>query len=301
MQKFTLTLLVCCFVILSPLLHAEQKVEQKFSSDKPSIVALAPHIVEMLYAIGAGDQIVGTTDYSNYPQSAKKIPRIANHARLQIERFVEIKPDLVIAWQSGNPPEDIEKLRKLGFKVVYSQPNTLMDVASELLTFGKLTGHHQQAKQVAAEYVEKLNQLRTKYQNKSKVSVFYEVWSNPLSTIAKGAWPQLHLDLCGATNPFYQGENSYPNVSIEQILKHDIQLIITPRSGDQNDTDAKEQKNVTSGYDWSRWKLLKAVKHQQYARPNADLVHRMTPRVLDEISRLCEAIDQTRQFYHNKP
>ena len=263
--------------------------------EKPTIVALAPHIVEMLYAIGAGNQIVGTTDYSDYPESAKKIPRIANHARLQIERFVEIKPDIVISWKSGNPSDDIAKLRSLGFKVVYSQPDTLMEVAKELLEFGKLTGNEAKAKQVAAQYVEKLNALRTKYKNKRKVSVFYEAWSNPLSTIAKGAWPQLHLDICGATNPFYQAANAYPNVSIEQILKHNIELIITPRSGYQ-----KERKNDNSGYNWTRWKLLKAVKHQQLTSPNADLLHRMTPRVLDEVTNLCEAIDQSRQFYLNK-
>lgn len=263
---------------------------------KPRVVALAPHIVEMLYAIGAGPQIVGTTDFSDYPPSAKKIPRIANHASLQIERFVEIKPDLVISWRSGNPTDDINKLKSLGFTVVYSQPNTLMDVAKELLEFGKLTGNEQQAKIVAEKYLNQLDDLRAKYQHKSKVSVFYEAWANPLSTVAKGAWPQLHLDICGATNPFYQAANPYPKVSIEQIIKHDIQLIITPKSGYQ-----KARKNDDSGYNWATWKLLKAVKHQRFIYPNADLLHRMTPRVIDEISNLCVAIDQTRQFYHNKP
>ena len=258
------------------------------NQNKPTIVALSPHIVEMLFAIGAGEQIIAATEYSDYPEAAKRIPRIGNHAGLQIEKFVELKPDLIISWQSGNPIDDIEKLKRLGFKVVYSQPNTLMEVAKELLTFGELTGNQSQAKQVANDYITHLNKLRVTYKNKPKVQVFYEIWSNPLSTIAKGAWPQKHLDICGATNPFFNAVNSYPQVSIEQVIKHDIELIITPLSANQTDKVA---------YDWDKWKLLKAVKHQQITYPNADILHRMTPRVLGEIDKLCQRIDQTRAYY----
>ena len=89
---------------------------------KPRIIALAPHIVEILYDIGAGDQIIGTTDFADYPEQAKLIPRIGNHAKLQIERVIALQPDLIIAWRSGNPSDDLNRLSQLGFTIVYSEP-----------------------------------------------------------------------------------------------------------------------------------------------------------------------------------
>jgi vitamin B12 transport system substrate-binding protein len=271
-------LLVCCWQLNA---NAE-------SSAKPTILALSPHIVEMLFTIGAGKQIIATTDFADYPPQAKQIPRVGNHARLQIEKIVELKPDLIIAWKSGNPAEDLQRLEQLGFKVVFSHPQHLLDVAKEILEFGRLSDNFAQAKQVAEDYSNKLETIRQTYQGKPNVSVFYELWSRPLSTIAKGAWPQLHLDICGASNPFYDAVNSYPQVGIEQVLVKDIQLIIQPLSKGQS---AKE------GFNWSKWKPVKAVTHNQIITPNADTLHRMTPRLIDELSSMCASIDKARLYY----
>ncbi|MFT5164388.1 MAG: vitamin B12 transport system substrate-binding protein [Alteromonadaceae bacterium] len=257
---------------------------------KPTILALSPHVVELLFAVGAGSQIIATTDFADYPAAAKNIPRVGNYARLQIEKVVKLQPDLIIAWKTGNPVDDLERLQKLGFKVVYSDPKALDDVAKELAYFGELSGHAQQGKKLADEYRQKLAKIRQQYQDKPLLNVFYELWSRPLSTIAKGSWPQLHLDVCRAKNPFYNAVNRYPQVGIEQVLVHDIKLIVVPLSVNQKDKE---------GFNWQDWQAFSAVKHQQVITPDADLLHRMTPRLLGELDLLCQAIDKSRKYYTN--
>ena len=122
-----ISLLVTLFVFSGATyaeLNNETNKELANNKSKPSIIALAPHIVEMLYDVGAGEQIIGTTSFADYPEQAKKIPRIGNYVRLQLERVIELQPDLIIAWKSGNPSDDLALLEQLGFNIMYSQPHS---------------------------------------------------------------------------------------------------------------------------------------------------------------------------------
>jgi len=266
--------------------HDDKKAEQDTSPKKPTIIALAPHIVEMLYAVGAGQQIIGTTDFADYPEQAKTIPRIGNYAKLQIERVIELQPDLIIAWQSGNPSDDLTRLAQLGFNIVYSEPKTFEDIAKEIRLFGKLSGNQAHALQLSKEFLTELKAIKNTYQNKKSITVFYELWSRPLTTVAKGSWPQQHLNICKASNPFEQVSSPYPQVNIEQVLQTPVDLIIQPMSVNQT---AKE------GFNWQDWPVIPAVKNKRIIQPDADALHRMTPRSLEELTKLCSAIDHVRQ------
>jgi len=260
------------------------------STAKPTIIALSPHIVEMLYDIGAGEQIIGTTTFADYPEQAKQIPVIGNYLRLQIEKVITLQPDLIIAWKSGNPSDDLARLQQLGFKVIYSQPNSFADVAKEMLVFGEFTGHKVTAARKANNYLASLNALKTQYQHKEKITGFYELWSRPLTTVAKGSWPQQFLSLCGVKNPFEDIATPYPQINIESVLKTPIQLIIQPLSENQTDKQA---------FNWHDWPVIPAVKNKQIIQPDADAMHRMTVRSLNELQHLCASIDQTRQWLQN--
>jgi vitamin B12 transport system substrate-binding protein len=255
---------------------------------KPRIIALSPHIVEMLFDIGAGEQIIATTDHADYPEAAKKIPRIGSSLRIQLERVIELQPDLVIAWKSGNPSDDLARIKQLGFRVVYSQPNSFEDVAKELRLFGKLSGHSAQAERVAAKFLANLASIKKKYGHKKPLTGFYEVWSRPLTTIAKGSWPQQFLDACSISNPFMASKAQYPQVNIEQILQTNVDVIIQPLSKKQAGNDS---------YDWQQWPILSAIKHQQIIILDADIVHRMSTRSLHALTDLCQQADKSRAYY----
>ncbi len=254
---------------------------------KPTIIALSPHIVEMLYDIGAGEQIIGTTSFADYPEQAKNIPVIGNYLRLQIEKVITLQPDLIIAWKSGNPSDDLSRLKQLGFKIVYSQPNNFEDVANEMREFGQLTGHINQAEQQAERLLSELKVIKKQYQNKTPITVFYELWSRPLTTVAKGSWPQQFLTICQANNPFEQANTLYPQINIEKVLLSPIQLIIQPLSINQSDK---------IGFNWQDWPIIPAVKNKQLIQPDADAMHRMTMRSLKQLKILCADIDKTREF-----
>ncbi len=249
------------------------------------VIALAPHIVEMLFEVGAGDTIIGTTEHSDYPNAALSIPRIGNYARLNIEQVLAADPDLIIAWKTGNPSDDLARLEQLGLTIVYSQPDTLEDVAKELRYFGEITGHQQQAEQQAQLFLTRLTKIRAQYQDKSPISVFYELWPRPLTTVANLAWPQQQLDVCHASNPFVKSATDYPQINVEQVVVKAPQIIIQPSSHGMNSPDK---------VNWQQWPEIPAVKHNAFLIPDADKLHRMTSRSLDELALLCEKIDQFR-------
>jgi len=282
-----------CFALLlvTNLAFAESEKALNAEVNKPTIIALAPHIVEMLYDIGAGEQIIGTTAFADYPEQAKKIPRIGNYVRLQLERVIELQPDLIIAWKSGNPSDDLARLEQLGFTIVYSQPNTFQDIAKEVRTFATLTGHSEQGEQVAQKFELELAKITKAYQDKIEITGFYELWSRPLTTVAKGSWPQQFLNVCKVKNPFKPVLTPYPQISIEQVLPASVQLIIQPLSVNQKDRE---------GFNWQDWQIIPAVANKQIIQPDADAMHRMTLRSLTALKDLCATIDQARSVLRQK-
>ncbi|TLU64139.1 cobalamin-binding protein [Thalassotalea litorea] len=263
------------------------------SDDKPEtirIIALAPHIVEMLYAIDLGDNIIATLEHADYPQAAKAIPRVGNYAQLNIEQIVALEADVIIAWKTGNPDADIQRLKQLGQTVIYSHPQRLVDVANEIERFGDRFGNAGIAKAKADEFRHALEQLHKNYQDKTPVKVFYQLWPQPLTTVAGNAWPQQQLELCGAQNPFKNADNDYPQINIEDVLVANPELFIIPTSKHSNDALA-----IT----WQKYTKLDAVKHQQFSQTDADMLHRMTLRMPKELARLCQQIDKSRQYYQS--
>ncbi|MBI3575975.1 MAG: ABC transporter substrate-binding protein, partial [Gammaproteobacteria bacterium] len=112
---------VACLTWMSA--HADISVQddlgQTVTLAQPArrIVSLAPHVTEMLFAAGADNYLVGTVSYSDYPEAAKRIPRVGGYTSLDLEAVVALRPDLIVAWKSGNAAHQLEKLRALGFAV----------------------------------------------------------------------------------------------------------------------------------------------------------------------------------------
>jgi vitamin B12 transport system substrate-binding protein len=265
---------------------AEQTSTQ-FTDPKPPaqrIVALAPHITEMLFAIGAGANVVAVSDYSDYPAAAKALPSVASYAAVNIEAVLALKADLVIAWRNGNPEHDLHRLRQFGVRVVYSNPIHLDDISAELRQFGRYTGQQMQAEQVAQAYSAELAQLRRQYQHKKPLKVFFAMGTAPLSTVANNAWPQQLLMLCGADNAFAAAKGDYPQVGIEQVVVAQPEVLILPH---------QPGVAVDLSY-WQRFAAIPAVKQQNYISVDADHLYRTTPRTLLGARQLCQALDAYR-------
>jgi vitamin B12 transport system substrate-binding protein len=280
-------LMVGCFVASMP----SSATSTAAPTPPKRLVVLAPNLVELIYSLGAGDQIVATTDHADYPAPARAIPRVGNYAAISLEKVVALKPDLVLVWDTGTPAADIKKMQQLGLKVRHFQTKKLEDIASQLLQLGDLVQQSVKARQLATAFLQQLQSLRQQYQAQQPVTVFYELWDNPLSTVSQDAWPQQHLQLCGAKNIFEHATAAYPQVGLEQVIAANPALIIQPIS--ENEPRALVQ--------WQRWPELMAAKNNQIIHVDSDLLHRATLRTLDGVAILCREIAKSRQFYAQVP
>lgn len=284
-------LLVCLILALSTGAHGEIRVEddrgREVVLDEPArrVVALAPHIVESVFAVGAGDLLVGAVSHSDYPEDAQTIPRVGSYDKVNYESLVAMDPDLVLAWASGNGPEIIERLEELGFKVHVAEPRTLESIARSLRHYGRLTGRGEAAQRVGSEFEETLASLRRDYGTRTPVTVFYQVWNDPLLTLNGEHLISDVLRLCGGRNVFADSQPMVLNISVESVLRRDPEAIIASGMGESRPEWLD---------DWREWSSLQAVQNDNLYFVDPSLVQRHSTRILQGARRICESLEKAR-------
>jgi iron complex transport system substrate-binding protein len=255
--------------------------------DRPArrIITLAPHLVETLFAAGAGDRLVGTVDYSDYPEAARSVSRIGGYSRLDLEAVVALKPDLIIAWQTGNAPANIDKLRGFGFPIYVSQPDRLEDVAGEIERLGRLAGTSAVADTAARQLNARLTSLRERYGSRPVVRTFYQIWKQPLSTVGGKQIISSVIRLCGGENVFDDLEAIAPVVSVEAVLAADPEAIVA---------SGMDEARPEWLDDWTHWPTLTAVARGNLFFVPPELIQRHTPRLLDGAEQLCRHLETAR-------
>ncbi|GAA6151808.1 cobalamin-binding protein [Pseudoteredinibacter isoporae] len=260
---------------------------ERGSVGKPAerIVALAPHLVEIVYELGLGDKIVATVEYSDFPEAAKTIPRVGNFATINVEAIARLQPDLVLAWGSGNPAKSLRKLEELGFPVYRSEPKSLSDIANLMEDVARISGHTE-GLAAAEKYQQKLDTLRQRYHQQSPVTVFYQVWNQPLQTLSDQSVVSDVIKLCGGQNIFADALAVAPKVSVETVLRRNPEVIVA--SG----TDARRPPWLD---EWKAWPNMQAVEKDQLYFVPPDLIQRHTPRLLLGAEMLCEQLADVRR------
>ncbi|EGQ9842779.1 vitamin B12 ABC transporter substrate-binding protein BtuF [Vibrio cholerae] len=262
-------LVACTFLFITPSLLAKP-----FPADR--IISLAPHATEIAYAAGLGDKLVAVSEYSDYPPQALELERVANHQTINIEKILTLKPDLIIAWPAGNPPRELAKLRQLGFTIYDSQTKTLDEIADNIEALSHYSANPDVGQKAAHDFRQRLQDLRTQYAGNQPIRYFYQLSEKPIITLAQGHWPSEVFSLCGGVNIFADSEVPYPQVSIEQVLVKQPQVIFT------------SEHAIANGHMWRAWKAeLSAVQNNQVWALNADWLNRPTPRTLDAVEQVC--------------
>lgn len=251
------------------------------------IVSLAPHVTELLFAAGAGKSLVGVVRYSDFPEAAQRVPIVGEAGAVDLETLLSLKPDLVVAWQSGNPATAIERLIKFDIPVFLSEPRHLEDIASNLERLGLLTGAATSAAAASAEFRNQLQQLRAEYSGKTPVTVFYQIWDRPLITLNGKHMVSAVLELCGGKNLFAALPVLAPEVGLESVLAADPQVIIASGSASSEDHGLNQ---------WMRWPALRAVRNKQLYFVEPDNIQRSTPRLLQGAKEICRALEGARGY-----
>ena len=250
------------------------------------IVALAPHIVENVFSANAGDKLVGVIEYSDYPPQAKQIASVGSFEKINLERILELKPDLIISWDSGNSHTAVEKLRQLGFTIYLDRPDSLFDIAKSVKDIGVLTGNAESSNKKAQDFIEQLNHIKKTYENAEKVRSFYQVWNSPLQTISGNHIISHSIEVCGGTNIYRDEFAVAPVINIESVLEQDPEVIIASGFSDQRPQWLD---------DWRKWPALQAVKNGNLFHVNPNHIQRHSFRILLGIQTVCAQLEQARK------
>jgi len=249
------------------------------------VISLAPHLTELMFAIGAGDRVVGTVEYADFPEAAKRVPRVGDSALLDLERIVAMKPDLLLVWRHGNSPQQLQRLAALKLPTYASEARTLADIARTLRDLGTLTAAQAQAGQRAAAFEGAVSDLRTRYAGKRRIDVFYQIWNQPLITVNGEHLISQVLELCGARNVFATERLLTPTVTEEAVLLADPDAIVAGWS------DSYGQAPLDG---WRRLRSLRAARQGHLLQVDPDLLHRQSDRIVLGAHELCDKLDAVR-------
>ncbi len=248
------------------------------------IVSLAPHVTELLFSIGAGERVVGAVNYSDYPEAAESIPRVGGYNALDLERIVALEPDLVVGWQSGNNPADLEKLRRFDLPLFINEPRRLTDIPETLRRLAVLTATEKRAEAVIADFEARLEELR-RFSDRQPIKVFYQIWDRPLMSVNDEHLIGDVIRLCGGRNVFGETVSLTPQVSEESVIARAPQAIVIGGMGEQHAEWLDR---------WRRWESIPAVAHHHLFMINPDHLQRHTVRILQGAETLCGQLQQVR-------
>ncbi|MDO3381802.1 cobalamin-binding protein [Gilvimarinus algae] len=249
------------------------------------IVALAPHIVENVYSAGAGDTLVAAVSYSDYPPEAAQLPQVGSYKLVNYEAILALKPDLVLGWASGNGEEAARQLERLGLTVYVDELRSMEDIAGAIRTLGALAGTSARANQRVDQWLDRLARLRANYEQAPPVSVFYQVWNDPLQTLNGEHLVSDVIRLCGGRNIFADAPALAPKINIESVLARDPDAIVASGMGEERPEWLDE---------WLAYPALQAVSEQNLFFVPPDIIQRHTLRILDGAQLLCQHLEKSR-------
>lgn len=248
------------------------------------IISLLPSNTEILFAVGAGDQVVGVTSYCNYPPEASSRDQVGGITvqSISIETIIALEPDLVLT----NPAQSeiTETLTETGLTVIVLDPATLEDIYANIELVGRVTGHPAEAATLVANLrnrTEAVKKAVAAIPEEEKLSVFYEVWHDPLITAGPNTFIGQIIELAGGRNIFADLKEDWPQVSAEVVVTHNPAVILGPESHGSELT--AEKIGVRPG-----WANIDAVQNDRVYLLDPDAVSRPGPRIvemLEEIAR----------------
>jgi ABC-type Fe3+-hydroxamate transport system substrate-binding protein len=259
----------------------ERVARENASSIAPQrIVSLAPHATELLFSAGLGSRVVGVSESCDFPEAAKNLTKVSSYRGTNVEAVLALKPDLVVAWPSGNKADDIAAIERLGMRVYRSEVDTLAGIANTQREFAQWAKNVNGVER-AAQFEREVKSLRETYAAKPVVRVFYQLGDGRLFTLSNKHMIGEALAVCGAKNIFGELAIPAPEVSREAVIAAKPDAILLASA------DARE--NVAS-----QWKATPLAATPIVVVDGARL-HRPTLRTMDAVREMCVAVERVRK------
>lgn len=288
-MKKLLTLLV---FLISLSIWAGGVQEENKTTEQPEetfpqrIVSLSPSTTETLFAIGAGDQVVGVTSYCNFPKEAATREIIGGFSpkTISVEKIISLNPDLVIAGVSAHQPI-ADTLKEAGIPVLSIEPKSIDDVRAVIEELAIITGHEVRGKSLSNSIEKRIDRVQEKLSSLEgeRLRVFYEVWDAPLMTAGPQSFTGQMITLAGGNNIFSDVKEEYPQVSSEELVSRNPQVIISADThGDKLNLETLKERDG--------WQSIDAYKNNRIILLDGDVVSRPGPRMIDAIEMMAKAL-----------
>lgn len=246
--------------------------------DRPAtrVVSLAPSTTEMLFALGAGDRVVGVSRFDDYPPEVTKLPRVGGFVDLNVEAVVALRPDLVVTVASRSPPPTLERLAALGIGVLMVPSDRLDQLEALAVTLGRAVGRPEAAQTLVATMRRELEAIRATYAGRPRVRTLLVVGERPIIAAGPGSFIDGALAYISASNALTQG-SEFPQIGLEALTLVDADVVV----------------NLTRSDDaalWAQIERARAGRARKVIAVGTDAILRLSPRLPEGLRALGEAL-----------
>jgi iron complex transport system substrate-binding protein len=247
------------------------------------VVALAPSITEIIFALGQEDRLKGVTIYSNYPPAALALPKVGTYIRLDLERIVALAPDLCIAIKDGNPKAAVDRLTELNVPVYTVNPVDIEHVIRAVIEIGGLLNAEENAHRLADEMHTRVQRVKSQMAHAThRPRVFFQIGIAPIVSVGTKTFINELIVLAGGDN-IAAGSTAYPRFNREQVLALAPEVIIISSMTRGASFEQIKQE-------WQNWPKIPAVQHQRIYIVDSDLFDRPSPRLVEALEMLVKLI-----------
>jgi len=251
------------------------------------IVSLAPDITEILFALGLDKEIVGVSQFSDYPDAAKSKPKVGSYVNLSLERILGLSPDLVIGTTNGNRKEAVNKLEKAGLSIYVANQERFSDIFRTIINIGRITGREAAARQLADRIRKRVERIALLTAHCRRPKVFVQIDSHPLISVGRNTIYSELIDLAGGENIAARAFGKYPRTSMESLISQQPEVILL------SSMSGKASRKAELDY-WRRWQDIPAVRNSRIYFVNPDLTDRFSPRIVQGLEELAEILHPER-------
>lgn len=245
------------------------------------IISLAPSHTEILYSLGLDDKIVGVTTYCDYPEEAKSKEKVGDAMAVNVERVIELNPDLVIQYGPGNEDTN-NKIKDAGIPILSYEPESIDEVIELINEIGKITGTGRAATILTTDMMAKRDYIITKVQNVEKPKVFYEIWNEPLMAAGPGSFIDELINLAGGENIANDAKGEYPEFELEQLIERNPDVYLSSKDFEEKTIESIKSRE---GYD-----SINAIKNDRVYLLEPNITSRPGPRIVEGLELIAKAI-----------
>jgi len=242
------------------------------------IISLAPSITEILFALGLNEEIVGVTEFCDFPPQALEKPKVG-YSQPNLESIVALQPDLLLAPKSFIRVDLLKKLEQLKIPTFVLEPHTVEDIMVHIQMLGRMVGRSQEGNEEAAALRKQVSFLSQELEGLPRPTMLYVLNSEPLITVGPGSFIHHLIELAGGRNAAEEARTSYPRLTMEEVLRQNPEYLVFP-VGRFEGIPQSEQDS------WKRWDTLNAVKHDRLFQVQSDLLNRPGPRIIEGLKQL---------------